>query len=615
MATLKSDSNRSEPRSLNLTPTRSGFVIYWQASEARAMCVESVLPVDTVALEIPLHTAGTRVCIWHWGRTIIAHEPREGLHLVLHGDLFSPKVTTPADLITGIVPDFRANGGEIMARSLRGSFVLIVVDSVEGRVVVVTDRAGTRKVFQTRQLGDIWLGSSVECLPDKHPDPAGVVSMMLNNFCFVGRTLLANVSLLERASIYELNRHSLTRTCYWEPRYGEGISASGVSNLESAYAELMRQAVNRMLPEKGRIFMSLSGGIDSRAVFGLLVSDPTVRERLTAFSYGEEDEDVTVAKKLCAYTGIPHLVLRYQGDLAETIRRNGLLSQGLVSFYTHGLDGLFALEQDFRHGSVMFVGDIAFRQGTRSFATFDEMLTYGVGIHSPIVVPSWYGYGMSRPSDIEDQLNSDAASLKERVRHYENLSDANQFLLLDQRQNYQILPWREFFTGRFLPVANPLIDEDILEFAATVPSKLTYDKLLHRNTIKIMFQKLCEFPFAVSGISNNRAFGDFTAQKWAINQLIEPYDSRLDDLVPPDVIRAALAEFVETSTLDRHQLPRMIRKIIDKARWRYGSKVLRHNLAKNRSQSNASLSWDGGLPKLGPRQLGQLLSIRYFLRK
>ncbi len=277
----------------------------------------------------------------------------------------------------------------------------------------------------------------------------------------------------------------MVATQYWEPRYNESETSQESWRLEDTYAALMRQAVSRMIPQHGQVFVSLSGGTDSRAILGLLLDELDNKDRLVAFSYGEaKNEDVSVAKKLCSYVGIEHQLLAYQGNIAKTIQQNGALSEGLVSFYTHGLDGLFTLQPQLTEESVVFVGDIAFRQGPQTFTTFNEMLTYGVGIRFPANIPSWYGYGNVRPKDIEGQLNSDAAALKKRVEHYANLALANQFLLLDQRQNYQILPWREFYTGRFMSVANPLIDEDILEFSATVPWGLSYDKLLHRQTIK-----------------------------------------------------------------------------------------------------------------------------------
>ena len=599
-----------------LSPTRAGFAICYTASETDIVFTAEAATVNRKPTAIRLKKSKGRVLFWHWGHVLVAHEPRQGLHIIQYGAIWEPSITTPEELKRSIAKEWQAQSKESLARSLRGSFVLVIIESENDRITFITDRSGSQKIFHKPFRNQMWFSSSVECLPDLKPDPAGVASMIVNNFCFHGRTILADVSILERASLYEFHIGRLRSTRYWQPTFGEGGLNLEEFGLESLYTELIRQAVQRRVPKTGQIFISISGGMDSRVVFGLLVSDPNVKERITAFSYGEEsDEDVRIAKEMCAFYEVPHKVACYQGNLAETIRRNGLLSQGLVSFYTHGLDGLFGLQDEFHQGSVIFVGDIAFREGTSSFESLDDMFTYGVGIRSPAKIPKWLGYGLARISDIEDQLNGDIEVLKKSVSHYLNLSDANQYLFLDQRQNYQILPWREFYTGRFLPVANPLIDEDILDFAAKVPSNLTYDKRLHKNTVKKMFPELFRFPVASSRICNKRAFRDFVLQKSFILQLVNDYESHLDEIVPPPVLNAALVEYLEAALLDSQRVPKLIRRIIDIARWKFRTRNLCSKLTSNRSRFNGDTLHGKGLPVLGPRQLGKLLSMRYFFRK
>lgn len=597
-------------------PDSSGFQLYWKKLESIQPWPKFNSSSSISETEVCLESTGIRVRFGVWGRTLISHVRSEGLHFVLHGNLSVPVVRSAEELGLYLAPICRSHAPEGLGLYLRGSFVLIVIDSRADKVFVVTDRNGSRKIFNKKGAEHEWIGTSVECLPDRRPDPAGVASLMINDFCFLGRTVIENVSLLERASIYCLGKNGLGRTCYWEPDYSSKNFTLSENEMEDAYEKFMTQAVRRAIPESGRVLVSLSGGVDSRAILGLLMSEPGLKNRLLAFSYGQEDDDdVRVARELCAISDIPHKVLCYQGNLAETIRRNGTLSEGLVSFYTHGLDGLFALEKEFGSSDIMFVGDIAFRQGASSFGTLDEMLTHGVGIRTPVSIPYWYGYGRHLPADVANQLSSDIAILKRRISHIKDLSDANHYLLLDQRQNYQILPWREFYTGRFIRVANPLIDEDILDFVATVPSLSANNKKLHRQTVIKMFPELCRIPFAASGVTNSYAYSDIISQRAAVMALLETHDSHIDDLIPPEVIKIAVIQYIETCRLDRYKLPKFVRDVIDKARWKYSSAALHFSLGKSSKEINTAHPWKGGIPKLAPRQLLKLLSIRYFFRK
>ena len=130
-----------------------------------------------------------------------------------------------------------------------------------------------------------------------------------------------------------------------------------------------------------------------------------------------------------------------------------------------------------------------------------------------------------------------------------------------------------------------------------------------------MFPELCRIPFAASGVTNSRAYSDIISQRAAVLALLETHDSHLDDLIPPEVIKFAVIQYIEACRLDRYKLPKFVRDVVDKARWKYSSAALRFSLGKSYKEINTPHPWKGGVPKLAPRQLLKLLSIRYFLRK
>jgi hypothetical protein len=593
-------------------PPSSGFRVTWHNEPlpaGHATCTGAI-----VADETKFRFPKTGLCssIACWGRTRLATTANQEFTILLHGELSEPYVGDAQDLLATILPRYRSQPVDQFARALRGSYILVVVDRRAENIHLITDRNGTRKAFCRAGKTQHWIGTTTDDLMPKDPDPAGIASFLSNDFCFNGRTTISGVTMLERASVHSLDLGRLRSEPYWMPDYDAKFTGVSPAELEDAYLALLRQAIRRALSPDGPLLVSLSGGIDSRAIFAVLTSDHEARKRLTAFTYGDEtDEDVIVARRLCAQARGPHLVLRYGGDIVESIKRNGCLSEGIVSFYTHGLDGLFALEKTLRDGATMFVGDIAFRQGKSTFSSVDEMLTQGVGIHSPVHVPRWFGWGSEQPEAIEARLAGDVADLKRKISEIADLGDANHFLLLDQRQNFGILPWREFYSGRFMRVANPFIDEEILDFAARVPSHLANDKRLHRAAITRLASEFGLIPYALSGIKNQRAFSDIVRNRRAILDFVDDFESSLDNVVPRGVVKQAVNEYCQRVSLDRYKLPGTLRHAVDATRWQMGA--MRVATARDETSNRGKRGF--GIPKLAGRQLLKLLSLRYFFRR
>ncbi len=199
---MKRAGSASESRRKQLKssiPTGSGFIVCWANNGAGSDLSTGNLPDDATTRSIFLDIPGLQICLCYWGRAIYAYSAIDGVHIILHGDLYTPQIGNAKDLLTHILRDYRNGGATTLAPTLRGSFILVIVDAKEKNITVITDRSGTKKVFQAKHLKNAWIGTSVAGLPDVRVDPAGLASLMSNDFCFGGRTLINDVSLLNRA--------------------------------------------------------------------------------------------------------------------------------------------------------------------------------------------------------------------------------------------------------------------------------------------------------------------------------------------------------------------------------------------------------------------------------
>lgn len=559
-------------------------------------------------------TTGFRVTAAYSPRVRLASS--DTVTLLLQGRLYSDdpqECIDPAQTLLNIYLRF---GILSLARGLHGSCAVLIIDKRNDRIAIITDRVNSRKVFLGKYEDSFLISTSLRDFSTKPLDPAGVASYLINRYLYRGRTVYAGVETLERASIHVLGRKGFVSERYWSYDFSESSLRRGVSaetGMQADLKKLLELAVARRIPEKGRVLCSLSGGADSRVMLGLLSSNVD-RSRLTTLSYGAAaDDDVDVAALLSAELGINRLRYGFEGDLAKTIRMNGEYCEGLVFFYPQGLEGLAERVGDISDDNVLFVGDECFGWQDMELDSFCDVLKKSVGIQSPVYIPEYYSYGKFSHADIRDVLSEDNWALEQSCLNMAEWHDIKDFLYLDQRLPYMLLNWREFHASRFVEVANPWLDNDILDFMKTVPTSLRIDKQLFRTTAASMFPKLFSVRFAKpGGVSNEYVNSLLRLQRSSIEPLITSFDSLLDDLFPPDLILSGYLDIINRMGLDKRRLPRDLRAFLERLHRKY----LQIRVSLNTTRPSRRTGAQGrGLMALGPMQMHSLLTLRLFLRK
>jgi len=117
------------------------------------------------------------------------------------------------------------------------------------------------------------------------------------------------------------------------------------------------------------------------------------------------------------------------------------------------------------------------------------------------------------------------------------------YLSLDQGKS-KLFAFRANFAGPFVNVRSPLLDNDIIEFMATVPYSLMLNKRRYRDTVTKMFPDLFKFKRATTS-----GFSEYSWERAAlsvphpqIEDFVSNQESPLDEFIPPDVILDLLKE-------------------------------------------------------------------------
>ena len=529
------------------------------------------------------------------------------------GDVYGEWDIASDQLLEAAVVQF-VQGDRVGACSaLRGSFAAIVLGPES--LSVITDRVASRKVFRWDTAEGTWLDTDLEAFRDRPADPAGVASLIINRFVYSGRTVFSNVVSLTRASIHRCDGTRWDAEEYWQYDFSRSAKSEMTADASAAGEELWRlicRAIRRRMPAEGPVLLSLSGGLDSRVLLAGLMNQGFSLTRLKTFSFGSaEDDDVIVASVLASSAALQWTLVPGSATLPGLLRANAAHGDGQVFFYPRGLDGFGDLVGSLGPAVTVMVGDECYGWNDMPLGSADEVLSRGIGIRSPATVPSYYSCGAFDHRAIAQTLQEDANALKRRYEHIESWHDLKDVLYLDQRMSNMLLPWRERHAGRFARLVNPHIDDDILDFMKGVPTELRLNKRLFRETAQQFMGHLSNVRYARTGGSSNDFLDHLFIRHYKeIEHLALGAPSALDEVLPPEVISAGLAQLCLHIDFTRSRLPTAVAGLIHKLK----AGAARYRFSRSRrSDCGAATGGAQGAMSLAPIQMATVLQLRMFL--
>jgi hypothetical protein len=211
--------------------------------------------------------------------------------------------------------------GDTFASRLEGPFSLILYDRARDIMLAATERHGLIPLYRHDGAGAAFfcsmLGPMVGSgVVDATIDPASAATFLGHHHLFFQQSLFEGIVLQDPATIAIADGDQpceLTR--YWH--YGD-IGPRGDVPYRRRLDDLcdtLLEANERVLGHAGRLYTSLSGGVDSRLVTGLALR---AGARPKAWTFGAEGStDLAVAAEICRRHELEHLV--YRPDPAKTL--------------------------------------------------------------------------------------------------------------------------------------------------------------------------------------------------------------------------------------------------------------------------------------------------------
>lgn len=191
---------------------------------------------------------------------------------------------------------------------LDGCFNLAWYDQIARRLVLVSDRFASKPLYYLQERGVLIFGSEKKSVLAASSaglpvDPLGILQVFAHGHNLAGRTFLEGLYCVRPGSWIEHFNGELTISNFRRLRFLPPLRLSAENLIEEGCRRLKRAAIRR-LAGKDRILLSLSGGLDSRAVACAIPRE--IRPLWSRTRGFEHDGEYMIAAKVARRLGLSH---------------------------------------------------------------------------------------------------------------------------------------------------------------------------------------------------------------------------------------------------------------------------------------------------------------------
>lgn len=199
---------------------------------------------------------------------------------------------------------------------LNGWFSGLIIDLKREEVILFNDRYGMARIYYYETKDELLFSSEAKSLLRirqelREIDLDGLSELITYGCTLEHKTLFKNVSLLPGGSAWKFYKDgACNKRTYFSCADWENQSTLDTQDFCSKLEETCRSIMPRYLQSHQGIGMSLTGGLDTRAILACSQVVPGSMPCYTFGGMGRDTFDVKVAQKVAAECGQTHEVLR-----------------------------------------------------------------------------------------------------------------------------------------------------------------------------------------------------------------------------------------------------------------------------------------------------------------
>lgn len=503
---------------------------------------------------------------WHGPQTVICNtltgllpdtldqpfqDPDGTVVLFLEGEILNAAEWRPllrdlpprATLAEALLALFRRYGPECGAL-LEGAFNLAVYEPPQRRLTLLNDHLSSKPLYYMQQNDRLYFASekkAILAVLERSPalDPVGLLEVFALRHNLGTRTFVDGLHFMPPGARLQFQDGRLTLISAPRLTFRVARPTPTVELLADAWSDQLRAATLRRMYGKRRIVLSLTGGLDSRAVACAIPRD---FRPLEARTQGYPD----TLEVLCAAAIAQRLGIEHRREDPETLPYSLLApkivwrTEGAVPIVNIGtLAGHAAIK---RHGDFLMAGQLGgmlagsrlspFMFWPRSRARFVD------------AVLNWYWHcpepqlrRVFNPAFLRAHLPAVAEAFRASFAPIEAEANTQAFELWDlyERQRRMSLCAAPVDTHLFEHI-RPFLDRRYIEFVLTLPTSLRFGVVLYQIMIRQIGPEVQDIPYANTGLPLARSIPAGLAQRAYLlgRKTVHKLSARLgQDLTPP----------------------------------------------------------------------------------
>jgi asparagine synthase (glutamine-hydrolysing) len=375
-----------------------------------------------------------------------------------------------------LVNTYDSTGSFDFLRDIDGCYATVLYDKKESKVFLITDRYGFKPLYWGIIQDDLVWSSELKGFLGRVNFKPVIDRQAVENFFDIGylfenRTWFKGVELVPPAStlIFDLKKSKIRIEHYWS--WSEIKSIEGPIDereLVEELGRLFKQSVCRHINSNERVGITLSGGLDSRAI---LAAVPEDYKPLHTFTFGQEGcEDIKIASKVSRLKGATHHILEINSSnwLVPRISSIWKSDASFSMLHMHGIEFCDEYKSyvDFILDGIWgdVIGGLYIKIAPNKSEEYTAQNRGRRFINQALIlVESWL---INRRPFTDNKLIDFAFSLPQNMRR--NSYIYNKMLLSIFPEYYNNIPWQK--TG--CPINHQKIVEQLVNFKYRIVNKL-----------------------------------------------------------------------------------------------------------------------------------------------
>jgi asparagine synthetase B (glutamine-hydrolysing) len=392
-------------------------------------------------------------------------------------------------------------------RTLNGQFNVVIFNSSQNELTVITDRLGTRPIYHAVAGTRHVISSEIKGVRagldrrfEIHSE--GLLELFAFGHNIDSKTVLDGVRVLPPGAVITIDADGMRHRSYYEFGYTAASSVVSPREWGEQIASCIKSIIPRYLKSASRTGIFLSGGLDSRIIAGAIGQSGA---SLSAYTFGElESRDVLFGSEIACRLAFPHDVFAFppnylSGTIGDVVGR----SECAAPFY-HASSMLFH-DSIARNTDSLLVGwcgdNLSGGHLTRPILTssnraevaeqiFKRALCAGSGNLARVFQPSFFSQHWP---EMKEAFTASVNAIKEAEG-----ADIADVWDMRHRQRRFTFSASKVDRGRFEVVA-PLLDVDFVRLMTSLPLQARWKQAAYRWAIVDGFPELRTIPWARTG--------------------------------------------------------------------------------------------------------------------